>query len=47
MFTYIQQHLREEVYREQGNGPKTKVLWQSLAVGEELSSKEVMIAGIG
>lgn len=39
MLTYIQQH-REEVYREQGNRPKTQVLQRSLAAGEESLPKK-------
>lgn len=46
MLTCMQQH-REEVYREQGNGPKIKFIWQTSAVSEESLSKEAMLGRIG
>lgn len=46
MYVYIHPATQGEEYREQGNGPKTKSLWQSLAESK-VFSREAMIGGIG
>lgn len=46
MYVYIHPATEGGGYREQGNGPKDKGLWQSLAEGK-VFFREAVIGGIG